>query len=142
MIIAEKYPTPKDYNGLVEKATPALYEIITKADIDDFDAFYDTADWGYYPNYPEIVLNRYDADVVNTVCVIMIIGRQSLYCHRRKAYKNPDKVFASYANGLWSLNPKERENNIKYISGKIDLIKYLVHGMKLLRIKLEVKTNA
>ena len=108
-------PTPKNYPALIEKATPALYALI----------------------YQDDDLSGYDLDVINTVCVIMIVGRQCLYTRRKKPFKDPSAVFSRWARDLWTIDPRERQGEISYIKGKVDLIQYLVHGTRLLRIDMK-----
>ena len=91
----------------------------------------------------ESILANENLDVINTICVIEIIGRQHLYTNRKKPFKNPDKVFKSWANDLWEWNEQGKVGTIKYICGKVDMRKYILNGMHLLGISLmEEKSNA
>ena len=62
------YPTRADYPALIENAKPALCEMLEAASYERRIA----------------VLNECSLDVVNTVCTIMVLGRQNLYQRRKK----------------------------------------------------------
>ena len=90
----------------------------------------------------ESILANEDLDVINTICVIEIIGRQHLYTNRKKPFKNPDRVFKSWADELWEYNEKGKIGTIEYICGKVDMREYILNGMRLLGISLkEEKSN-
>ena len=84
----------------------------------------------------EEILSKESLDVINTLCVIMIIGRQHSYNGRKKPFKQPDKVFKSWAADLWEFGEDKRKGLIDYVSGKNDVLKHLNHGEKLLGISL------
>mgnify|MGYP000774944818 FL=1 len=56
------YPTRADYPALIENAKPALRKLLEAASYERRIA----------------VLNECSLDVVNTVCTIMVLGRQNL----------------------------------------------------------------
>ena len=89
----------------------------------------------------EIILAYESMNVINTICVIEIIGRQYLYTNRKKPFKNPDKVFKIWAKELWEYNEKEKRGTIKYICGKVDMRKYLINGIHLLGISLKEESS-
>lgn len=114
------YPTRADYPALIENAKPALHELLEAASYERRIA----------------VLNECSLDVVNTVCTIMVLGRQNLYQRRRKPFNAPDAVFVRWAADLWTLHEQEKSGDIRYLSGKTDLREYLTRGLQLLRIDL------
>lgn len=143
----------KPYPDLIRAALPALkkllgisdtqydeihndYSLIYLGDTDsDCCCFFDPVDEG------ELILAYEDMDVINTICVIEIIGKQYLYTNRKKPFKNPDKVFKSWAKELWEYNDKEKDGTIKYICGKVDMRKYINNGIHLLGISVEEESR-
>lgn len=114
------YPTRADYPALIENAKPALCEMLETASYERRIA----------------VLNEYSLDVVNTVCTIMVLGRQNLYQRRKKPFNAPDAVFVRWAADLWTLREQDKAGDIRYLCGKTDLREYLSQGLQLLRIDL------
>lgn len=114
------YPTRADYPALIENAKPALCEMLETASYERRIA----------------VLNECSLDVVNTVCTIMVLGRQNLYQRRKKPFNAPDAVFVRWAADLWTLREQDKEGDIRYLCGKTDLREYLSQGLQLLRIDL------
>ena len=144
--------TIKPYSELINAARPVLKKLLGDADdrqdgivfhdgfalfsVDDVDldccCFVDPTD--EWVTHEETILANANMDVINTICVVEIIGRQYLYTSRKKPFKNPDKVFRGWAKELWEYNEKEKSATIKYICGKVDMRKYLINGMHLLGI--------
>jgi hypothetical protein len=90
----------------------------------------------------ESILANENMDVINTICVIEIIGRQYLYPNRKSPFKNPEKMFKSWADDLWEHSEKGKNGTIKYICDKVDMREYILNGMRLLGISLkEEKSN-
>lgn len=114
------YPTRADYPALIETAKPALCEMLEAASYERRIA----------------VLNECSLDVVNTVCTIMVLGRQNLYQRRKKPFNAPDAVFVRWAADLWTLREQDKAGDIRYLCGKTDLREYLSQGLQLLRIDL------
>ena len=114
------YPTRADYPALIENAKPALRELLEAASYERRIA----------------VLNECSLDVVNTVCTLMVLGRQYLYQRRKKPFNAPDEAFVRWAADLWTLHEQEKSGDIRYLSGKTDLQEYLTRGLQLLRIDL------
>ena len=114
------YPTRADYPALIENAKPALCEMLETASYERRIA----------------VLNECSLDVVNTVCTIMVLGRQNLYQRRKKPFNAPDAVFVRWAADLWTLREQDKAGDIRYLCGKTDLQEYLSRGIQLLRIDL------
>ena len=114
------YPTRADYPALIENAKPALCEMLEAASYERRIA----------------VLNECSLDVVNTVCTIMVLGRQNLYQRRKKPFNAPDAVFVRWAADLWTLREQDKAGDIRYLCGKMDLQEYLTRGLQLLRIDL------
>ena len=147
--------TIKPYSELIPAVRPVLKRLLNVPDPQqDVEASHDVfsllcfddidLDSSYYADpidgwdtREEIILAYESMDVINTICVIEIIGRQYLYTNRKKPFKNPDKVFKSWAKELWEYNEKEKCGTIKYICGKVDMRKYLINGMHLLGIALK-----
>ena len=136
-----KYPTPGNYPALIEKALPALRALLDEKNT-DYDMDYYNCYCDDYCNRVGNILRHFDLDVINTVCVIMVIGRQSLYQARRKPYKAPEMYFIRWAKDLWTFDSREKDSDISYISGKKDLARYLAKGTHLLKIKLKGETYA
>lgn len=151
--------TIKPYSELIPAVRPVLKRLLNvpdpQQDVEDsHDVFsllcFDDIDLdsSYYADpidgwdtREEIILAYESMDVINTICVIEIIGRQYLYTNRKKPFKNPDKVFKSWAKELWEYNEKEKRGTIKYICGKVDMRKYLINGMHLLGISLKEESS-
>lgn len=114
------YPTRADYPALIENAKPALCEMLEAASYERRIA----------------VLNECSLNVVNTVCTIMVLGRQNLYQRRKKPFNAPDAVFVRWAADLWALREQDKAGDIRYLCGKADLREYLSRGLQLLRIDL------
>ena len=114
------YPIRADYPALIETAKPALCEMLEAASYERRIA----------------VLNECSLDVVNTVCTIMVLGRQNLYQRRKKPFNAPDAVFVRWAADLWTLREQDKAGDIRYLCGKTDLREYLSQGLQLLRIDL------
>ena len=114
------YPTRADYPALIENAKPALSKLLEAASYERRIA----------------VLNECSLDVVNTVCTIMVLGRQNLYQRRKKPFNVPDAVFVRWAADLWTLHEQDKAGDIRYLCGKTDLREYLSRGIQLLRIDL------
>ena len=147
--------TIKPYSELVLAARPILKRLLDVPDThhdaeESLDVFslpcIDDIEWDNcylgdsideWDSREEIILSYEDMDVINTICVIEIIGRQHLYTNRKKPFKNPDKVFRSWAKELWEYNEKEKSATIKYICGKVDMRKYIANGLHLLGISLK-----
>ena len=147
--------TIKPYSELIPAVRPVLKRLLNASDtqrdveeshkgfslfcIDDIDwdscCYADAVDG--WETREEIILANENMDVINTICVVEIIGRQYLYTNRKKPFKNPDKVFKSWAKELWEYNEKEKCGTIKYICGKVDMRKNLINGMHLLGISLK-----
>lgn len=106
------YPTRADYPALIENAKPALCEMLEAASYERRIA----------------VLNECSLDVVNTVCTIMVLGRQNLYQRRKKPFNAPDAVFVRWAADLWTLREQDKAGDIRYLCGKADLREYLSRG--------------
>ena len=121
------YPTRADYPALIENAKPALCEMLETASYERRIA----------------VLNECSLDVVNTVCTIMVLGRQNLYQRRKKPFNAPDAVFVRWAADLWTLREQDKAGDIRYLCGKTDLREYLSRGLQLLRIdRMKAGKNA
>lgn len=114
------YPTRADYPALIENAKPALCKMLEAASYERRIA----------------VLNECSLDVVNTVCTIMVLGRQNLYLRRKKPFNAPNAVFVRWAADLWTLHEQDKAGDIRYLCGKTDLREYLSRGLQLLRIDL------
>lgn len=114
------YPIRADYPALIENAKPALRELLEAASYERRIA----------------VLNECSLDVVNTVCTLMVLGRQYLYQRRKKPFNAPDAAFVRWAADLWTLREQDKAGDIRYLSGKTDLQEYLTRGLQLLQIDL------
>lgn len=143
----------KAYSELIPAAMPALKKLLDVSASRQKQAASPGKLVVYKPNdivpvdelaeLEESILANESLDVINTICVIEIIGRQHLYTNRKKPFKNPDKVFKSWANDLWEWNEQGKVGTIQYICGKVDMREYILNGMRLLGISLkEEKSNA
>ena len=83
----------------------------------------------------ECVLHKCSMEVISSITVIMVIGRDALAYPSDYPCRAPAKTFIAWTEDLWSDNPATKEGDIGYLCGKRDLKEYLLSGMQALRIK-------
>lgn len=110
----------EEYQKELERATPIL-KLLTSDTCSNQEA--------------KKILMDCDLKIVNTVEILMIMGRHAQYNHRKKPYKHPIAVLKSwddYVSGGYANTNKEHE--ILYVTGKVHLKSYLKTSMKLLSV--------
>ena len=112
----------KNYTTLIREAHPALQTLLIP--FDDRNN-----------RIAECVLQMCSMEVISSITVIMVIGRDALEYPSDYPCKAPAKTFKVWAEDLWSDNPATKEGDIGYLCGKRDLREYLRSGIQALRIK-------
>lgn len=112
----------KNYTTLIREARPALKTLLIPFD--------DRSNL-----IAECVLHKCSMEVISSITVIMVIGRDALEYPFAYPCRAPAKTFMAWAEDLWSDNPATKEGDIGYLCGKRDLREYLLSGIQALRIK-------
>lgn len=111
--------TKKSIQEEIEKAKPVITELLS---------------CNYSYEEAKIILLEQDMSVINTIKLLMIMGRDAQYNKRKKPYKHPIATIQSWVRYLNSYQGDVKENEIGYIIGKIHLKSYLLTAVKLLSI--------
>ena len=79
-------------------------------------------------------LNTCDANTIFTCQLVMFIGRDLVYRRREntRPYKHPEKVLASWAQGIPKVPDTNKDGEISYLLEKIELRRFLKCGMQVL----------
>ncbi len=112
----------KNFTTLIREARPTLMSLLIP--IDDRCNL-----------RAERVLNKCSMEVISSITVIMVIGRDAIEYPSDYPCRAPAKTFMAWAEDLWSDNPETKEGDIGYLCSKRDLREYLLSGMQALRIK-------
>lgn len=112
----------KNYTTLIHEARPTLKSLLIP--IDDKNNF-----------RAERVLRKCSMEVISSITIIMVIGRDAMEYPSDYPCKAPAKEFMEWAKSLWSDDPITKEEDIEYLCCKRDLREYLLSGMQALRIK-------
>ena len=83
----------------------------------------------------EILLNKCDVSTVNTIELLMYIGRDFEYKNRRKPAKNPLSIFISNAKYYNIYANEDKQTAVKSILGKIHYQNYLRRSIRILSIR-------
>ena len=112
----------KNYTTLIREASPVLETLLLP--INDSNN-----------NRAERILRKCNMEVISSLTIIMVIGRDALEYPSDYPCKAPAKTFMAWAEDLWSDNPVTKEGDIEYLCSKRDLREYLLSGKQALRIK-------
>lgn len=112
----------KNYTTLIREASPVLETLLLP--INDSNN-----------NRAERILQKCNMEVISSLTIIMVIGRDALEYPSDYPCKAPAKTFMAWAEDLWSDNPVTKEGDIEYLCSKRDLREYLLSGKQALRIK-------
>ena len=112
----------KNYTTLIREASPTLKTLLLP--IDDRNN-----------TRAELVLRKCSMEVISSITIIMVIGRDALEYPADYPCKAPAKEFMEWAKSLWSDDPITKEEDIEYLCSKRDLREYLLSGKQALRIK-------
>ena len=110
------------YNYLIKKSRATLFKLTSlRGENADLKA--------------EKLLKTCSIEVVETVSIILILGRDAYYDKQTEPVKDPVKLFKEYYDEHWIDDPEMKEYEIEYIVSKRDLPDYLQAGMKALNIQ-------
>ena len=112
----------KNYTTLIREASPTLKTLLLP--IDDRNN-----------TRAELVLRKCNMEVISSITIIMVIGRDALEYPADYPCQAPAKEFMEWAKSLWSDDPITKEEDIEYLCSKRDLREYLLSGKQALRIK-------